>query len=122
MERLRQENSVLYEILEKSGWKLLCPVCLKGFPRSDALYQHFRGITDEIHSGLDPTTHNFKRLYLCYQRAVKTLVPAEELSLLTHGGKCFELQFIVQHYGNNVGALHDMPSGEMVKLLLGSAD
>jgi hypothetical protein len=112
MEYLEQENKVLYQILEKSGWKLLCPVCLKGFSRSDALYQHFRGQRDEIHSGLDPTTHDFKRLHLCYQKAIKASVPAEELSPLTHGGHCFELRFVIRHYINNAGASHDMPSGE----------
>jgi hypothetical protein len=112
MERLRQENNVLCQILEQSGLRLLCPVCLKGFPRSDALYRHFRDNTDEIHSGLDPKTHDFKRLHLCYQKAIKASVPAEELSPLTHGGKCFELRFVVQRYGNNAGGSHDMPSGE----------
>lgn len=101
MESLRHENSILYQILEQSHIKLLCPLCLKGFPRTDSLYRHFRVTNDDIHPGLDPMADDFKRFHFCYQQAMKTSIPSKQLSTLSQGGKCFEAPYIIRHYGKS---------------------
>lgn len=107
MESLRQENKILYRILERASIKLLCPLCFKGYSRTDRLYGHFRAAnekdeTDEIHAGLDPRTDDFTRFHSCFQQAMKISIPTKELSSLTEGGKCFEVAFVIQHYGKDL--------------------
>lgn len=99
MESLRQENKILYRILEQASIKFLCPLCFKGYSRTDRLYGHFRAANaDEIHAGLDPRTGDFARFHSCFQQAMKISIPTKELSSLTEGGKCFGVAFVIQHY------------------------
>ncbi|PTU22243.1 hypothetical protein P175DRAFT_0432224 [Aspergillus ochraceoroseus IBT 24754] len=96
MASLQMQNRTLLRIIENSKIRFLCPQCLKGFPRSDALYEHFRRTSDKIHDGLDMGRTNFGRFFSCYQVALRaSILPAQ----LPFGAKCFEYRFIVEHYG-----------------------
>lgn len=99
MESLRQENKILYRILERASIKFLCPLCFKGYSRTDRLYGHFRAANaDEIHAGLDPRIGDFARFHSCFQQAMKISISTRELFSLTEGGKCFEVAFVIQRY------------------------
>ncbi|OJJ65617.1 hypothetical protein ASPBRDRAFT_139693 [Aspergillus brasiliensis CBS 101740] len=96
MASLQMQNRTLSRVIENSKIRFLCPQCLKGFPRSDALYEHFRRTSDEIHDGLDMRRTDFDRFFSCYQVALRaSILPAQ----LPFGAKCFEYRFIVEHYG-----------------------
>ncbi|KAL4958864.1 uncharacterized protein BDV14DRAFT_23825 [Aspergillus stella-maris] len=105
MEGLKHENKVLYQILKRSGFKVLCPACLKGFTRTDLLYRHFRTTNDEIHSGLDPMKDDDQRLHSCYQKAIKSSISASELATNSVGGKCFEVSYVIKYYDKDTQSM-----------------
>ena len=96
MSSLQRQNDTLKRIIEKSSIKLICPRCLQGFPRSDSMYKHFQKQQDIIHNGLGMRSRDNDKFVECYQIALKSSIPSEKLP---RDSKCFEVLFIVEHYG-----------------------
>ncbi|KAE8167951.1 hypothetical protein BDV40DRAFT_284438 [Aspergillus tamarii] len=99
MASLQRQHDTLRKIVEQTSTKFICPQCLRGFPRPDVLYCHFRRQEDDIHQGLDMRNTDHKTFLLCYHKALKASIPAEQLP---QGSQCFELAYIVEHYGEDV--------------------
>ncbi|KAA8652769.1 uncharacterized protein ATNIH1004_001674 [Aspergillus tanneri] len=99
MSGLQRQCDVLKRIIQKSSMRLICPQCLRGFPRSDTLYRHFREQQDDIHKGLDMRDTDHNTFLSCYQTAIGASISAVELPI---GFKCFEVLFVVEHYGEDV--------------------
>ena len=62
----------------------------------DSLYGHFREQQDEIHKGLDMRDTDHETFLSSYQTALRAYIPAEKLRIWS---KCFEVLFILEHYG-----------------------
>ncbi|GFF99267.1 hypothetical protein IFM53868_10202 [Aspergillus udagawae] len=96
----------LKKIIQVSSIDFVCPICLKGFPRSALLYRHFRNQGDNTHAGLAKRTSK-KQSYMeefltCYRRSVNTTMAVEMIPLDSH---CFEVDFVVEHYGESIEML-----------------
>jgi hypothetical protein len=101
MEDLQRKHDNLLRILDKSKINVICPVCLDGFPHSDKLYAHFREMNDDIHRGLTLQRSDFKKFLECYQRALRSAIPAEELP---SNWRVFSVEFVAEHYGEVEGS------------------
>lgn len=82
----------------KNGLKLLCPECLKAFPRQDGLYKHFRQENNEIHQGLCMQRKDFQRFLNAYRQSVGWSIAPEALP---SAPRCFETDFVIEHYKNS---------------------
>ncbi|KAA8652762.1 uncharacterized protein ATNIH1004_001667 [Aspergillus tanneri] len=108
MSGFQRQCDTLKRIIQNSSIRLICPQCLRGFPRSDALYRHFREQEDDIHKGLDMRDTDHKTFLSCYQTAIGASIPAVELPI---GVKCFEVLFVVEHYREDVEKHQRIPPG-----------
>ncbi|RAL04891.1 uncharacterized protein BO80DRAFT_441136 [Aspergillus ibericus CBS 121593] len=95
-ENIETPHRTLLRVIENSKIRFSCPQCLKGFPRSDVLYEHFRRTGDNVHDGLAMRRTDFDRFLSCYQEALRASIPSAQLP---SSAKCFEYRFIVEHYG-----------------------
>ncbi|PYH99037.1 hypothetical protein BO71DRAFT_292959, partial [Aspergillus ellipticus CBS 707.79] len=83
-------------IMQNSPIDLICPRCLRGFPRSDVLYAHFRNKKkDPIHQRLNQRKTNFRNFLTYYNLALGELIRPEELPIDYH---CFEWQYVLEHH------------------------
>ncbi|PWY91467.1 hypothetical protein BO94DRAFT_427782, partial [Aspergillus sclerotioniger CBS 115572] len=83
----------LSKIIEHTSIRFVCPECLRGFPRTYLLYRHFREQQDDIHKGLGMRNTDHQTFLLCYQKALKASIPAEQLP---QDSKCVELAYTVE--------------------------
>jgi hypothetical protein len=91
---LSRKFNTLLRIVQNAPIDLVCPQCLRGFPRQDLLYRHFRTEKDWVHNGLDQRRTDFKNFLACYQFALGVPIPAEKLPL---GSRCFTLPYVVEN-------------------------
>ncbi|KAL4891347.1 hypothetical protein BDV59DRAFT_67572 [Aspergillus ambiguus] len=89
----------LKRIIQVSSIHFVCPICLKGFSRSDLLYRHFRKQEDNTHAGLAKRTSKkqseVEEFLICYRQSLNTSVAVEGIPLDSH---CFNVDFVVEHY------------------------
>lgn len=104
MADLERKLVTLRRIIQQTSIRYLCPICLKGFPRPDTLYDHFRKKKDDTHEGLSMRRTDFKRFISSYQAALGASIPAAELPF---DNKCFELQYVLEHRGQDSEKPHD---------------
>ncbi|KAL5365872.1 hypothetical protein BJX96DRAFT_182016 [Aspergillus floccosus] len=121
---LQRRVETLEKIIQVSYIDFVCPICLKGFPRPAVLYDHFRKQGEdadarpaertaeeqwemEMHAGLAKRTTrkqwDMEEFLTCYRQSVKTSMAAENIPPSSH---CFEVNFVVEHYGENTGSQH----------------
>ncbi|KAL2859995.1 uncharacterized protein BJX67DRAFT_334960 [Aspergillus lucknowensis] len=93
---LQREYNTLKQIIKNSTIRLVCPICLRGFPRSDKLYDHFREKEDETHQGLNMRNSDFSTFLFCYQESLGDhYIPPERITL---GSECFDIFFVIENY------------------------
>lgn len=121
---LERRVDTLKKIIQASWIDFVCPICLKGFPRSDRLYDHFRKQGDEaharpgerpakeqwetrMHAGLAKRTSrkqwDIEEFLTCYRQSVRTSVAVEDIP---PNSCCFDVNFVVEHYRENTGTQH----------------
>jgi hypothetical protein len=100
----QRKVETLKKIIQNSSIDLVCPLCLKGFPRPDPLYRHFREQGDDTHAGLhkrkSKKQSDMEEFLTCYRESVKASVAVEDMPLDSH---CFAVDFVVEHYGEHTG-------------------
>ncbi|PYH75401.1 hypothetical protein BO82DRAFT_32797 [Aspergillus uvarum CBS 121591] len=99
MSSLQRQFNTQKEVLRQSTIKYLCPECLRGFSRPDTLYRHFQDVKDEAHRGLSLRKDDYNQFYSCYQKCLGASIPSKCLPKPPH---CFELQYVIEHYGKDL--------------------
>jgi hypothetical protein len=99
MSDFERKHDTLLKIVRNSTIRLACPQCLKGFPRSDKLYSHFRCEPDDIHKGLALQHKDFENFVKSYQEALRSLIPTTQIP---SDWRAFTIDFIIEHYANRV--------------------
>ncbi|PYH75344.1 hypothetical protein BO82DRAFT_36507 [Aspergillus uvarum CBS 121591] len=99
MSSLQRQFNTQKAVLRQSTIKYLCPECLRGFPRPDTLYRHFQDVNDEAHKGLRSRKDDYNQFYSCYQKCLGASIPSKCLPKPPH---CFELQYVIEHYGKDL--------------------
>ncbi|KAH8430200.1 uncharacterized protein LDX57_007869 [Aspergillus melleus] len=103
----QKKEETLKKIIQNSSIRFICPLCLKGFPRGDVLYRHFREQQDDKHAGLGKRTSKKKAdidsFFACYQELVRTPMAAESIP---PGPNCFEVDFVVKNFGSSEHTLN----------------
>ncbi len=95
---LQRQCDALKQVIKNSTIRLVCPICLQGFPRNDRLYSHFREKEDDTHQGLTKRKSDFPTFLLCYQVSLGALIPAEGIPI---DSGCFDIFFVVENYGKD---------------------
>ncbi|KAF7590255.1 hypothetical protein BBP40_003093 [Aspergillus hancockii] len=108
MQDIERQLNTLNRIIQQTSIKFVCPKCLKGFPRPDILYDHFRKENDDIHKALDMRKTHFKQFLDGYQSSLRASIPAEKLP---PASKCFEIQYVLEHYDEDSGKTTQIRSG-----------
>lgn len=107
MASLQKRVETLKKIIQVSSIDFVCPICLRGFPRPALLYDHFRKQGEDIHARPAERTvkeqWEMKEFLTCYRQSVRTSVAVEDVPPNSH---CFEVNFVVEHYGENTGSQH----------------
>ncbi|PWY96037.1 hypothetical protein BO94DRAFT_601211, partial [Aspergillus sclerotioniger CBS 115572] len=96
------KEEALRIIIQNSSIRFIYLLCLKGFPRVDTLYRHFREQQDDTHAGLAKrklrkrTDNEF--FLTCYQESVRASMAPENIP---PGANCFEVNFVVKHFDSS---------------------
>lgn len=72
------------------------------------LYRHFRQKRDEIHKGLDLGRHDSSLFLYCYRTCMGPSITATNLPCAP---RCFELSYIIEHYGEGTETLDSLNPG-----------